>query len=115
MSYGRHQFDVPHALASDFLFRYLNATAIADNTLIPDALILAAMTFPIFNRTKDAFAEQTPHLRLVRPVVDGFGLRNFTVRTLEYRLGRRQTNGNLGKVVVDLFIFSERHAVCFFS
>src|SRR5439155_615686 len=66
----RRQVDVPHALPPDLLPRHLDATALADDPLVADALVLAAVALPVLRRTKDALAEETVALRLERAVVD---------------------------------------------
>src|SRR5207253_11011688 len=72
------QLDVAHALAAHLRERDFDAAAVADHTAIADALVLAAMAFPVLDRTEDALAEETVFLRLERPVVDGLRLRDFT-------------------------------------
>src|SRR5581483_9860050 len=66
----RGEVDVPHALAAHLLPRHLDAAALADDPLVPDALVLAAVALPVLRRTEDALAEETVALRLERPVVD---------------------------------------------
>src|SRR5262249_17277227 len=41
--YGRREVDVSHALAPDLLTGHLDATALADDPLVADALVLAAV------------------------------------------------------------------------
>jgi hypothetical protein len=65
---------VPHAVATDLGERDLDATAVADDAAIADALVLPAMALPVLHRTEDALAEQTVLLGLEGAVVDGFGL-----------------------------------------
>ncbi|MPM05098.1 hypothetical protein SDC9_51382 [bioreactor metagenome] len=72
MGNRNHQLNVTNAFATDFLFSHLNTTTIADNTFITDTFVFSAMTFKIFGRTKNTFAEQTVTFRLISPVVDGF-------------------------------------------
>jgi len=45
-----------HAVPPDLCFCYLNTTALADNALEPDPLVLTAEAFPVFGRTKDFFS-----------------------------------------------------------
>src|SRR5438067_1872207 len=65
---------VPHALAAHLGTRDLNAAALADDALIADALVLAAVALPVLRGTEDALTEETVLLRLERPVVNGFRL-----------------------------------------
>src|SRR5207248_1669617 len=69
------QVDVAHALAAHLLPRHLDAAALADDPLIADALVLAAVALPVLRRTEDALAEETVTLGLERAVVDRLGLR----------------------------------------
>ena len=56
----------------------LHTTAVADDALVTDALVLAAGTLVVLRRTEDALAEQTVTLRLVGTIVDGLRLCNLT-------------------------------------
>src|SRR3954447_6176399 len=71
---GRRQVDVAHALTAHLRARDLDAAALADDSLVADALVLAAVALPVLRGTEDALAEEAVLLRLERPVVDGFGL-----------------------------------------
>src|SRR5262249_2849859 len=71
---GRGQVDVAHALAPNLLARHLDAAPLADDALVADALVLAAVALPVLRRTEDALAEEPVALRLQRSVVDGLGL-----------------------------------------
>ena len=64
MGNGGSQLDVAHALTTNLATGYFNAALVADDTLIADAFILAAMTFPVLSRAKDSFAEQAITFRL---------------------------------------------------
>src|SRR5262249_37142713 len=64
------EVDVTHPLAADLLPRHLDAAALADDPLVADALVLAAVALPVLGRTEDALAEQAVALGLERPVVD---------------------------------------------
>ena len=68
------QLDVAHPLAPDLAAGDLDATLVADDALVADALVLAAVALPVLGRTEDALVEETVLLRLERPVVDGLGL-----------------------------------------
>ena len=78
---GRGELDVAHALATDLRARDLDATALADDALEPDALVLAAVALPVLGRTEDLLAEQAVLLRLERAVVDRLGLLHLAVAT----------------------------------
>src|SRR5439155_13269562 len=70
----RGQVDVAHPLAPHLLPRHLDAAALADDPLVADALVLAAVALPILRGAEDPLAEETVALRLERPVVDRLGL-----------------------------------------
>ena len=73
MSHWHHQLYVSCTLTAHLLLSDLHTATVADDTLVTDALVLAAGTLIILGRTKDALAEQTVALRLVGTVVDGLG------------------------------------------
>ena len=80
MGHGHNELDVAGTLATHLLLGDFDAAAVADDALIADALILAAVTLIVLGRTEDALAEQTIALGLVSAVVDGFGLQNLPIR-----------------------------------
>ena len=51
--------DVAHALAANALLRHLDTATVAHNALVANALVLTTRAFPVANRSKDLFAEQT--------------------------------------------------------
>src|SRR6185503_9200549 len=67
---GRGEVDVAHALTAHLGPRDLDAAALADDALVADALVLAAVALPVLGRTEDALAEQPVLLGLQRAVVD---------------------------------------------
>src|SRR5690348_648363 len=71
----RGEVDVPHPLAADLGAGHLDAAALADDSLVTDPLVLAAVALPVLGRTEDALAEEPVFLGLQRPVVDRLGLR----------------------------------------
>ena len=73
------QFDVAHAVATDLGPRHLDAAALTDDALEPDALVLAAVALPVAGRSEDLLAEQAVLLGTQRAVVDRFRLLHFTV------------------------------------
>ena len=66
------------ALTAYLLLCNLYTTAVADDTLIADTLVLATGTLEVLGRTEDALAEETVTLWLVGTVVDGLRLGNLT-------------------------------------
>ena len=55
---GGGQLDVAHALAPDLRAGDLDAAALADDALEPDALVLAAVALPVLRGTEDLLAEE---------------------------------------------------------
>src|SRR4029078_7359072 len=76
------ELDVAHALAADLRASDLDAALVADDALVPDPLVLAAVALPVLGGTEDALVEQAVLLRLERAVVDGLGLRDLALRPL---------------------------------
>ena len=56
-----------------------NAAFVADDSLVADFLIFAAVAFPILDRTENVFGKQAVLFRLLRPVVDRLRLLYFSV------------------------------------
>src|SRR5262249_39358120 len=73
---GRGEVDVSHPLTADLRARHLDAAALADDALVADPLVLAAVALPVLGRTEDALAEEPVFLGLQRPVVDRLRLRD---------------------------------------
>ena len=73
------QVDMAHALAPDLGAGHLDAAALADDALVADPLVLAAVALPVLGGTEDALAEQPVLLGLQRPVVDRLRLRHLAV------------------------------------
>ena len=67
-----------HALTTNGALGYLNTTALTNNALEANALVLSTRTLPVLSWTKDLLAEQTVLLRLEGSVVDGLRLLNLT-------------------------------------
>ena len=113
MSNWHNQIDVTHALTSYLLLGNFYTATVTNNSFVTNSLVLTAMTLPVFNWSENTLAEQPAHFRLVGSVVDGFRLCYFTMGAFQNRFWRGQADGNPGEIAVDLFIFSERHAVEF--
>src|SRR5205085_9636419 len=101
VAHGGGQVDVAHALTAHLGPRDLDAAALADDALVTDALVLAAVALPVLGRTEDALAEQAVLLRLERAVVDGLRLRDLARGPRPDLLGRRQSDLD-GVEVVDV-------------
>ena len=93
------QLDVAHALAAHLGPRDLDAAALADDALEPDALVLAAVALPVLGRTEDLLAEEAVLLGLERAVVDRLGLLDLAVRPHADGVRRGQTDAELIEVV----------------
>ena len=98
---GAGQLDVAHPLTADLRARDLDAALVADDALVPDALVLPAVALPVPGGTEDALVEEPILLGLERPVVDGLGLRHLSLRPLPdlVRAGKRDADR---REVVDL-------------
>src|SRR5690606_5633351 len=79
---GRGELDVAHPLTAHLGARDLDATALADDALESDALVLAAVALPVPGRTEDLLAEESVLLGLEGAVVDGLGLLDLAVAPL---------------------------------
>jgi hypothetical protein len=74
------QLDVTHPLTPHLAASDLDATALTDDALEADPLVLAAVALPVPGGTEDLLAEESVPLRLERAVVDGLGLLDLAVR-----------------------------------
>ena len=90
VAHGSRELDVAHALTTDLGRRDLNATALADDALEADALVLAAGALPVLDGTEDLLAEQAVLLGLEGTVVDGLGLLHLAERPAADRVGAGQ-------------------------
>src|ERR671932_88529 len=97
----RGEVDVAHPLTSDLGPRDLDAAALADDALVADALVLAAVALPVLGGTEDALAEESVLLGLQRPVVDGLRLGYLAARPGPDLLGRGESDAD-GVEVVDV-------------
>ena len=59
MSHWHNELDVSATLTAYLLLRHLNTASVANDTLVTDALVLAAVAFVVLDRSEDALAEQT--------------------------------------------------------
>src|SRR5207253_6936947 len=96
---GRGEIDVPHPLAAHLLPRHFDAATLADDALVTDALVLAAVALPVTGRPEDALAEETVTLGLERAVVDGLRLRDLAGRPVTDLLRRREPDADRVEVV----------------
>ena len=62
--HGSGKLDVSHALTAHLCARDFHAAAFADLAFIADALIAAAVAFPVLRRPEDLFTEKTVTLGL---------------------------------------------------
>ena len=111
MNDGSGQIDVPHPFSADATVGDFHATAVTNHALVFHAAVLAAGTFPVLFRTKDPLAEQTILFRPIGPVVDRFGLLDFTKRPALDVLRSRQRDAD-GRVVINAIViagFANRH------
>jgi len=72
------QLNVAHTLAAHNASRYFNATLVADDALVANALVLTAVTLVILFRTEYLLVEESVLLRTLGAVVDGLRLGDLT-------------------------------------
>jgi hypothetical protein len=107
------EVDVTHPLAANLLPRHLDAAALADDALVADALVLAAVALPVLGRTEDALAEQAVALGLECPVVDRLRLGDLARRPVADLLWRRETDPDRVEIVdVDQVPLLPRSSSC---
>ena len=82
VGYRSSKFDVTHTFTTNLCFCNFYATLFANNTLVADAFVLTAVAFPVFDRSKNLFAEKTVFFWFLCAVVDSFGFFNFAVGPL---------------------------------
>ena len=86
------QLDVAHALAAHLGETHLHAALLANHAAVLQALVFAAKALVILHRAEDASAEQAVPLRLLRPIVDRFGLADLSVRPRPHHLRRGEAD-----------------------
>ena len=109
MHHRNDQRDMAHALAAHLFLGHLHAAAVADDALVADTLVLAAMALVVLHRAEDTLAEQTVAFGLVRSVVDRFRFEHLAARLGENLLGRCQSDRNAIVAASRFVIFVEWH------
>src|SRR5262245_25877495 len=74
------EFNMAHALSSDFGLNDLDPALVADNSSVFHALVLTAVALPILDRTENFRAKQSVFFRFKGPVIDGLGFLYLAVR-----------------------------------
>ncbi len=113
MGDGDHQFDVAHALTTDFLLGDFDAAAVADNTLVTDTFIFSAVALPVARGSKDALAEQAIALGLVGAIIYGFRLGHLAKGAALDGFGRRKADGDRVEIVLNLRFLFKSHCSFF--
>ena len=90
--YRRCQLDMAHPFTSHFSFGNFNTALVAYDAFVSYSFIFSAMTFPVFCRSEDSFAEKTVFFRFECPVINCFGFRNLAVRPVQNLFCRCQTD-----------------------
>ena len=57
MSNGNNEVNVPHSLASYFLFGNFHTASVANDSFIPNTFVFSTITFVIFYRAKYSFTK----------------------------------------------------------
>src|SRR4029079_2892504 len=88
------ELDMAHPLPTDLAPGHLDAALVADDALVPDPLVLAAVALPVLRGTEDALVEEAVLLLLERAVVDRLRLRYLALRPLPdlVRAGERDAD-----------------------
>ena len=87
-----------HPLPADLAPGHLDAALVADDALVPVALVLPAVALPVLGRAKDLLAEEPVPFRLEGAVVDRLRLGDLAVRPGEDHL--RAGDGDTERVEV---------------
>ena len=113
MSYRHRESDVSHPLATYLLLSDLDAASVADDSAVPDPLVLAAIALVVLGRTEDLFTEKTVALRLVSPVVHRLRLEDLSVGPVDDVLRRCKRDADPLEIASDLIIFivQSRHSI----
>jgi hypothetical protein len=90
---------VAHPLTAHLGARDLDAALVADDALVADALVLAAVALPVPAGTEDALVEQAVLLGTQRPVVDRLGLGDLALRPVTDLLGGSERDPDRVEVV----------------
>src|SRR5207247_9116919 len=96
---GGRELDVAHSLATHLRARHLDAALVADDALVPDALVLAAVALPVPRGTEDALVEEPVLFRTERAVVDRLGLRDLAARPGPDLVRRRERDADRVELV----------------
>jgi hypothetical protein len=94
------QLDVAHALAAHLATGDLDAAAVADDALVADLLVLAAMAFPVLGRAEDLSQNRPSAFGLECSVVDGFRFFDLATGPFEDLLGGSQTDPMASKLFI---------------
>ncbi len=95
------QFDMAHALPANLGPGDLHTAAVTNYALVANALVLAAMAFPVLLGTEDFFAKQAFPFGLESSIVDSFRFLDLTPGPGPNLLRRGQTNPQ-GIEIVDI-------------
>ena len=88
-----------HALTTDAGESHLYTTTVTDRSLVLDALVFTAGTFPVLGGTEDALTEQTTLFRLECPVVDGLRVLDLSTTPGTNRFGVSDRDANVVETV----------------
>ena len=102
-----------HPLPTHFLLSNFHAASVADDSAIPDSLVLAAIAFVILGRTEYLFAEETIALWLVGPVVDRLRFQDLAMRSFDDIFWRSKRNADSLEVTpyFVIFVIESRHII----
>ncbi len=91
---GRGQFDMAHPFAANLRLDHFDAALVTDDPAMLHPLVLAAVAFPVLDRTENLRAEQPVLFRFERPVIDRLRLLHLAIRPGADFLGRRDADAH---------------------
>ena len=102
-----------HSLPAHLLFCNFHTATVADDTTVPDALILTAIALVVLGRSENLLTEKAIPLRLVRPVVHSLRLEDLSVGPVNDVLRRSKRNADFLEIApyLVIFVIENRHNI----
>ena len=112
VGYRSGQLNVAHALTANLRLGHLNATALTDDALVADALVLTTSALPVTGGAEDALAEEAVLLRLQGAVVNGLRLFDLALGPATNIVCGGQTDAELVEEIYVKHVMSPFHPRC---
>ena len=106
------QLNVAHALTTNLGLGHLNATALTNDALVADALVLTTSALPVTGGAEDALAEEAVLLRLQGAVVNGLRLFDLALGPATNIVCGGQTDAELVEEIYVKHVMSPFHPRC---